>query len=92
MADLRAVELGLSINGLVRRQQSRKYREPDRLESPSYELRALTGEQYQKVAGSRDIGRHLDLDNPRSPSFFHLISGIQRMAAELAAIPAQYPH
>ena len=41
----------------------------DHLSTPSRELSKLTKGQYQKVAGSRAISPHLDLDNQRSPSF-----------------------
>ena len=80
LADLQAVEAALGITGLVRHQANRKFRDPDRLGSPSHELRQLTGRRYEKVAGSREIGRHLALDNRRSASFRHLVDGIRRMA------------
>lgn len=83
LADLEAVEQALAINGLSSRQRSRKFRMPDRLGSPSRELKALTGNRYQKVAGSRAIGHHLRLDNERSPSFHHLVGAIRRMESEL---------
>lgn len=80
LADLAAVEQALELTGLVRHQASSKFRTPDRLGSPSHELRQLTGRRYEKVAGSREIGRCLSLDNDRSPSFRNLVSGIRRMA------------
>ena len=81
-AGLLAVERALTgVGRISRRQNERKFREPDRISSPSQELRALTGELYQKVNGSRLIGQHLDLTNPRSPSFVALVSGIRRLAA-----------
>lgn len=83
LADLEAVETALGINGLLRYQQSKKLRTPDRLGSPSRELKALTGNRYEKVAGSRAIGQFLRLDNERSPSFRNLIAGIRRMEDEL---------
>ena len=83
LADLQAVEHGLGISGLVRSQQHRKFRTPDRLGSPSRELKILTKERYEKIAGSRAIGKHLLLDNTRSPSFHHLIAAIRRVEADL---------
>jgi len=80
LADLQAVEQGLSINGLARQQQKQKFRNPDLLGSPSRELKELTKGFYQKVGGSRAIGPHLDLDNIRSASFKNLILGIRRVA------------
>lgn len=86
LADLHAVEQALNINNLVRLQGAAKFRSPDRLGSPSKELAALTTGTYQKVSGSRDIGKYLDTDNERSPSFKNLINGIRRMESELLAL------
>lgn len=88
LADLQAVEVALGIGKLAAQQDNRKFRDPDRLGSPSRELRTLTRERYQKVSGSRQIGKHLTLDNARSVSFRHLIDGIRRLQAELLALPA----
>jgi len=55
LGDLRAVELGLGLSGLSGKQNKAKFREPDRLASPSRELEKLTGRRYQKVAGSAAI-------------------------------------
>ena len=85
LADLAAVEQALEVRGLASKQQSRKFRAPDGLGSPNRELKALTGNRYEKVAGSRAIGRHLDIDNHRSPSFRNLITAIRRMENELLA-------
>lgn len=79
LADLTAVETGLELDGLVRQQNSVKFRNPDRLGSPSKELETLTKGRYQKVGGSRAIGPHLDLGNTRSASFRNLVTGIQRV-------------
>lgn len=81
LADLAAVEAALQMQGLAKHQAGRKYRTPDALESPSHELRKLAA-RYEKIAGSRAMGLHLSLDNERSPTFRHLVSGIRRMAAE----------
>jgi hypothetical protein len=79
LGDLAAVEAGLSLNGLSQRQRQKKYRTPDSVASPSQELIRITGRRYQKVAGSRAISRHLDLDNNKSHSFNVLIEGIKRL-------------
>ena len=81
LGDLRAVELGLRVRGLFAKQNKAKFRDPDRLQSPSRELEKLTNRRYQKVAGSRAIAPHLDLDSPRSRSFRHLIQAIRNIAA-----------
>ena len=81
LADLVAVERGLGMKGLAGRQSTRKFRAPDALESPSVELERLTDGRYQKVSGSRAIGRHLDPANERSPSFKNLVDAVRRAAA-----------
>jgi Domain of unknown function (DUF4276) len=86
LADLAAVERALGMQGLARQQASKKFRNPDRLGNASKELRALTKQRYEKVAGSGLIGHHLALDNERSPSFKNLMGGIRRVAQELAAL------
>lgn len=83
LADLQAVEQALEIDGLTRHQNGRKFRSPDGLGSPSRELKTLTRNRYEKVAGSRAIGKHLQLDNPRSASFRNLIAAILRCEDEL---------
>lgn len=79
LGDLAAIEKGLEITGLVGMQNKRKYREPDRLGSPSGELKRLTAGHYEKVLGSRAIAPHLDLELNRSHSFNVLVSGIRRL-------------
>ena len=83
LADLQAVERALEIDGLTRHQNSRKFRSPDGLGSPSRELKTLTRNRYEKVAGSRAIGKHLQLENARSASFRNLIVAIRRCEDEL---------
>ncbi len=83
LGDLNAVEEGLQINGLARKQNRRNYRDPDRIASPSQELKHLTKERYQKVGGSRKIGPYLSLDANRSHSFNVFISGISQLVEEI---------
>jgi len=85
LADLAAVEKGLALSGLAKRQGHRKFRSPDYLGSPSKELATLTKDRYQKVGGSRAIGPWLDPDNVRSDSFRNLIAGIRRLVVVAAA-------
>lgn len=87
LADLQAVEQALQVRGLVTQQQNRKFRTPDNLGSPSVELKKITKQVYEKVAGSREIGKHLDLNNERSPSFRNLVGAIRRMENELISEP-----
>ncbi|HLK65186.1 MAG TPA: DUF4276 family protein [Bryobacteraceae bacterium] len=83
IGDLLAVEKGLDISGLAGKQAKAKFRDPDRLVSPSFELQKLTGNRYHKVAGSRAIAPHLNLQAPRSRSFHHLIRAIRRASDDL---------
>jgi len=87
LADLCAVEQALSLTKLARQQGSAKFRCPDRIGSSSKELEALTAGLYQKVSGSRAIGRFLDPANERSPSFKNFMKSVRRMEGELLALP-----
>ena len=80
LGDLDAVEKGLSLTGLAKLQDTRKFRSPDKLGTPSAELERITKGVYQKVSGSRAIGRHLSPDSNRSHSFKVLVDGIRRLA------------
>lgn len=81
LADLAAVEQGLGLKGLAKKQHSRTFRMPDTLGSPSQQLQILTKGRYQKISGSRMIGKWLDISNTRSTSFAHLMTGIRRLLA-----------
>ena len=81
LADLAAVESGLGLSRLQGLQNTRKFRAPDYLGSPSHELTVLTKGKYQKVGGSRAIAPYLDIDNARSASFRALVTGIIRVAS-----------
>ncbi|MDO9011291.1 MAG: DUF4276 family protein [Gallionella sp.] len=88
LADLAAVESGLGIKGLAKQQGIAKFRKPDYLHNPSKELIVLTKQCYQKVSGSREIGKYLEIGNERSSSFKNLIAGIKRMEQELLELAA----
>jgi len=79
LGDLSAVEAGLGLRGLARKQNSRKFREPDHLANPAQELKRMTHEKYQKMSGSRAIGPHLAIEGNRSKSFQVLVSGLRRL-------------
>ena len=76
LGDLRAVEVALGLKDVAKKQRIAKFRDPDRLQNPANELERLTGFAYQKVAGSRAVGEHLDLTASRSRSFRHLVGSI----------------
>jgi hypothetical protein len=52
LADLAAVEKGLNIPGLAKRQSQKLYRNPDQTPNPAYELQRIAP-VYQKLSGSR---------------------------------------
>ena len=81
LGDLAAVERALAIKGLAKKQVSEKFRNPDRLGNAADELKKLTKGHYQKVAGSREIGKHLSLENNKSHSFQVFMQGLHRQCA-----------
>ena len=81
LGDLLAVEKGLEINGVAKRQNQKKFRQPDNLPGPARELKALTDKRYQKISGSRSIAPHLDPGKNRSHSFNVLLQGIKKIVS-----------
>lgn len=83
--DLSAVERGLGVRHLVRYANKKKYRIPDEIHAPSEELTKITRGAYQKMSGSRNIGRELLPSCNRSHSFKMFIDGVQKIisAADL---------
>ncbi len=76
--DLSAVEAALQIT-LSSYKNRAQYRIPDNIVNPSKELEKITGGMYQKVGGSREIGKVISLDGNSSQSFRTLLSGIKRL-------------
>ena len=81
LGDLAAVEKAFELNGIARRQRQRKFRDPDVLPNAEQELRRLVP-QYQKIAGSREIARHLNVGDNRSHSFGVFLSGVRSLFEE----------
>lgn len=80
LGDLAAVEQGLGINGISRRQNNKKYLSPDRLANAADELERLSKKRYQKISGSRSIAPHLNIDGSnKSYSFNILLEGIKKI-------------
>jgi hypothetical protein len=81
LGDLAAVETAYQLkpNSLGRKQNSQKYRNPDRLNSAKQELRSLVREYYPGTH-SKAIAPHLSLDNNKSQSFQIFIQGISKLA------------
>lgn len=83
LGDLAAVEQWLSLSGLAKQQANRKFRDPDQLVNAAEELKKITKNKYQKLAGSRSIGPFLRMDASHcSTSFRALISGLQHLLHE----------
>jgi len=80
LGDLKAVENGLCIPNLAKKQNNKKFRAPDLLANSAQELFKLTNQTYQKVAGSRAIAPYLTTDGSnKSHSFNALLSGIEKL-------------
>jgi Domain of unknown function (DUF4276) len=78
--DLMAVERALAQPNLAHHSAKAKYREPDKIINPGRELRIITEQIYQKVASSRAIGSHLDLNNRNtSRSFQVFLVGLRQL-------------
>ncbi|MCD2451082.1 DUF4276 family protein [Methylicorpusculum oleiharenae] len=85
LGDLKAVEDGLNMPNLAKKQNVKKFRTPDLLSNASEELFKLTDRRYQKVSGSREIGPHLKIDGSNnSHSFNVLLAGIDKLLGMIA--------
>jgi hypothetical protein len=82
LGDLQAVEDGLKIQGLAKLQQKSKYRNPDTLTNPAEELAKITKRQYQKISGSRQIGKYLQIDKNSSHSFKVFIECLEKLCGD----------
>jgi len=81
LGDLYAVEKGLKIPMLAKKQNKKKYKATDSLTNAAEELLKLTDKRYQKISGSRAIGPYLKTDGSnRSHSFNVLLSGLRKLA------------
>ncbi|GAW85504.1 conserved hypothetical protein [Bathymodiolus platifrons methanotrophic gill symbiont] len=81
LGDLAAVAKSIGPNNLAEKQNRAKFRDPDKLSNASQELKRIAP-NYQKISGSRDISKYLDITNNRSKSFNALISGVKRLVDE----------
>jgi hypothetical protein len=80
LGDLAAVEKAYNLkpSTLSEQQSTRKYREPDRLNSAKQELGNLVGEYYAGTH-SKAIAPHLSLTENKSRSFQVFIQGIHQL-------------
>lgn len=77
LGDLAAVEKGLNLSNLAKLQNKHTYRTPDAITNAPEQLKKITGNKYQKCAGSRAIAPHLDLSGQnKSHSFNELLKAI----------------
>ncbi|MGZ4953743.1 MAG: DUF4276 family protein [Methylobacter sp.] len=84
LGDLSAVDQGLEIGNLAKKQHERKYRTPDMLSNAAQELSKLTQQKYQKIAGSRAIAPFLKIDGSnKSHSFNVLLTGIRKLVSPM---------
>ncbi len=82
LGDLRAVEQGLRIPGLSDQYREKsKFRNPDRLNNAAQEVEKITRYKYQKISGSREIGKYLEVEDNRSSSFTIFVRGIVNITA-----------
>ena len=77
--DLPALAKGLKNDNLYKHQNKQKYRNPDKIQHPSKELEQITKGMYQKISGSRAIGKHLSLNENMSHSFQIFIKGLRML-------------
>ena len=80
--DLEGVEKALELNNLKKMKYSSKYRNPDIIVKPSYELEKITKYRYQKVSGSREIGKYINIENNSSKSFQVFVDGIKNLLGD----------
>jgi hypothetical protein len=86
LGDLAAVERGLNQRGIAQHQQRADCREPDSVVAP-VELLKRMAPRYQKHAGARAIGPHLDPENCRSSSFRAFVDGVRAMSTCTPSVP-----
>jgi uncharacterized protein YktA (UPF0223 family) len=81
LGDLLAVEKAFK-KPVAKKQNDKKYKNPDRLNSAKQELRRLIPD-YQPISGSKAIAQYLDLDNNSSKSFQVFLEGLSRIVKQI---------
>ena len=79
--DLSSTADALGIPRLTELTNKKAYRNPDAIKYPAKELSNITKGRYQKISGSRAMGKYLKIDENRSRSFRVFIKGIQKLIA-----------
>ena len=83
LGDLAAVEQGLNIRPgkLSKLQNNKKYRNPDNIAAAKQESKKITS-TYQQISSSKEIAKHLNINNNKSHSFNVFIQGLKRLLSE----------
>jgi hypothetical protein len=76
LGDLSAVDAAYNTN-FAKNCKKRKFRNPDRISSPSDEIKKMI-KNYSKIDGARRISCHLSMDNNSSESFNVFVTGLKR--------------
>jgi hypothetical protein len=87
LADLAAIATAFNLPKLPLRQKEAKFRTVENMGSPSGELSKITRGAYQKISGSLEIGKYLDINNTRASGFKNLVLGVRRWEKELLELP-----
>jgi len=72
LGDLAAIETAYQINNLSKKQNTKKFRNPDHLANPSYELFKIT-KHSAKISRARKISHAMNLTQNASESFNHFV-------------------
>jgi len=80
LGDLLAVEKAFKISKLSKKQQQKKYKNPDNLANASQELEKLV-KGYRKVSGAKKIAPYLTIENNKSESFNIFIKGVKNLVS-----------
>lgn len=87
LGDLAALAAEYGVTAIANLGGKRKYRDPDRISSPSEELHRLLPE-YQKMDGARRMGACIALSGGSSRSFEVFVEGVIRLANSLPKGPS----
>lgn len=88
LGDLAAVAHAFNQPTLAKKQNSKKFRNPDALANAQQELKKLI-KGYQKNSGARAIAPHLSLIDNQSESYRQFLSGVTRFLNECRATDHQ---
>lgn len=81
LGDLEAVAKAYDMTDLSRKQNIKKFREPDKLGNPKEELKKMV-KAYQQISGARNIAQYINPDSNMSCSFKVFIDGVKKIIAE----------